>query len=98
MAGDRSVMDKGFLSCFASPSDCEPRWRLPAAGGAGPGAGEGERRGRLHCPRRPAGGGPEGQAALLGKDYRPGSVIGTAMEGLDAAAGSGLIWVPVSPR
>jgi hypothetical protein len=34
----------------------------------------------------------------MGTEYRPGSLVGTAMQGLDAAQGSGLIWVLVNPR
>ena len=40
-----------------------------------------------------------GQATLMGAaGYVPGSLVGTAMESLDAAEGSGLIWVLVNPR
>jgi len=43
--------------------------------------------------------GAGGQATALGSaGYVPGSLIGTAMEGLDAAQGSRLIWVLVNPR
>jgi hypothetical protein len=41
----------------------------------------------------------EGQAAPMGAaGYVPGSLVGTAMEALEAAEGSGLIWVLVNPR
>jgi len=41
----------------------------------------------------------DGQAGLLiAGAYMPGTVIGTAMEALDATEGSGLIWVLVNPR
>ena len=43
--------------------------------------------------------GAGGQAARMGAAcYLPGSLVGTAMEGLDTAQGSGLIWVLVNPR
>jgi len=41
----------------------------------------------------------DGQAAPMGATgYVPGSLVGAAMEALDAAQGSGLIWVLVNPR
>jgi hypothetical protein len=42
----------------------------------------------------------EGAAARMvsGSAYLPGSMVGTAMEGLEAARGSGLLWVLVQPR
>jgi hypothetical protein len=39
-----------------------------------------------------------GQAGRMGAEYRPGMVVGTAMDALDAGRGSGPIWVLVSPR
>ena len=41
----------------------------------------------------------DGQAGPMGAaGYVPGSLVGTAMEALDAAEGSGPIWVLVNPR
>jgi len=41
--------------------------------------------------------GGEGQAARMAGAYTPGTLLGTAMEALDAAQGSELIWVMVNP-
>jgi hypothetical protein len=44
--------------------------------------------------------GGDGQAAAMpaGSAYVPGTIVGTAMEALEVAQGSGLIWVLVQPR